>query len=272
MYHHSRGGARCDKINPMPKDPKAEKFAADQKRFTIRLWSLHLLAVLLLGAALFPAIAFFYGVWKAGAAWPVAVKLFVFSLSVSLGYFIFGTALIFLCVGAKSVLGFRIRPGLYAMYSPQALDWMSYNSLVLLANAAFLDVLRISPFQTLFYRLMGAKVGVDVNVNTGGLADLSMLDIGDHVVIGGGSAIICHAVERGFLRLETTRIGDRVSIGLGSVVMPGCVIGEGASIAPCTYLPKGTQIPPRGYWGGNPARDLRAERRLVSQNETEGSD
>ena len=55
---------------------------------------------------------------------------------------------------------------------------MGYNSLILIANSAFLDVLRLSPFQTLFYRAMGAKVGKGVNINTSGLADLSMLEIG----------------------------------------------------------------------------------------------
>jgi acetyltransferase-like isoleucine patch superfamily enzyme len=136
--------------------------------------------------------------------------------------------------------------------------------MILIANNVFLDVLRLSPFQTLFYRLMGAKVGKGANINTGGLADLSMLEIGDHVLIGGGVALICHASERGFLRLAPTKIGHNVSIGLGSVVMPDCQIGDGASVAPCSLLPKGTKIPPRGIWGGNPARDLRAERRPAS--------
>jgi acetyltransferase-like isoleucine patch superfamily enzyme len=112
---------------------------------------------------------------------------------------------------------------------------------------------------------MGAKVGNDCNINTGGLADLSLLDIGDNVLIGGGVALICHASERGFLRLEPTKIGSNVSIGIGSVILPGCEIGDGASIAPCSLLAKGTRVPAKALWGGNPARDLRAERRERSE-------
>jgi len=245
----------------MEKPDKQAQSTREMRRFQRWLWGLHLLAIVVLGLALFPMIYLFYAVWKSLAAYPPAVKVLAVSFSVSLGYFLFGLALIFLSVLAKTVLGFRIAPGLYPMYSIEALRWMGYNSLILITNSAFLDVLRISPFQTLFYRLMGAKVGKDANVNTAGLADLSMLEIGDHVVIGGGTALICHAVERGFLRLAPTKLGDRVSIGLGSVIMPGCQIGDGAVIAPCSFLPKGTQVPPRGLWGGNPARDLRAERR-----------
>ena len=112
---------------------------------------------------------------------------------------------------------------------------------------------------------MGAKVGEGVNINTAGLADLSMLDIGDNVLIGGGVALICHASERGFLRLAPTRIGNNVSIGLSSVIMPDCEIGDGASIAPCSFVPKGSKIPVKGVWGGNPAHDLRAERREMRE-------
>ncbi|HTL70488.1 MAG TPA: hypothetical protein VL404_04265 [Candidatus Eisenbacteria bacterium] len=240
-----------------------KKDASAPAAFHAWLWSLHLLAAVILGLSFFPMVLLFHTVWHSLAGQPAWVKALGLSFSIGFGYFLFGTTLIFLCVGAQKLFGFRIRPGLNPFYSHASYQWMAYNSLILIANSAFLDVLRISPFQTLFYRLMGAKIGSGVNVNTGGLADLSMLEIGDGVIIGGGVALICHSAERGLLRLEATKIGNRVSIGLGSVVMPGCEIGEGASIAPCTYLPKGTKVPPRGVWGGNPARDLRAERRAA---------
>lgn len=251
-------------MNP---EEKAQLAVRDKRRFLFWLWGLHALALLLVGLAFFPAVFLLHGVWRIFGDAALGLRVLMFSLCLSLAYFLFGVTLITLCAAARALLGFRIRQGLYPMYSIEALRWMGYNSLILIANAAFLDVLRLSPFQTYFYRAMGAKVGRDVNVNTGGLADLSMLDIGDHVVIGGGVALICHAVERGFLRLEPTTIGARASIGLGSIVMPGCTIGEGAAIAPSSFLPKGTSVPARGVWGGNPARDLRAERRAAAETE-----
>lgn len=248
---------------PISQDQKAARAKYEAKRYERWIIFLHLLAVTILGASLFPMILLFTGVWKAMSAHALWLKVLALSFSVSLGYFIFGITLIFLCVFMKNLLGFKIKPGLFAIHSTDCLKWMGYNSLILLANAAFLDTLRLSPFQTLFYRWMGAKVGEGVNINTGGLADFALLDIGNNVLIGGGVALICHASERGFIRLAPTKIGNGVSIGLGSVIMPDCEIGDGASIAPCSLLPKGTKIPPRGHWGGNPVKDLRAERGLV---------
>ena len=217
---------------------------------------------MVVGLSFFPMVLFLVGVWRLMAPYGTLPQALVFSFAIGFGYFLFGTALIIFCVLTKSLFGFRVVPGLHSIYSKETLSWMGYNSMILIANSAFLDVLRLSPFQTLFYRLMGAKVGKNPNINTGGLADLSLLEIGDSVLIGGGVALICHASERGFLRLQKTKIGNNVSIGISSVIFPGCEIGDGATIAPCSLLPKGTQVPPRGLWGGNPARDLRAERRL----------
>jgi non-ribosomal peptide synthetase-like protein len=245
----------------MTNEEKTKKAAREKTRFELWICFLHLLAILVLGFSLFPMIFLLHGVWKAMAAYPVWLKVLAFSFSIPFGYFLFGTVLIFFCVFTKDLFRFKITPGLYTIHSMESLRWMGYNSMILLANSAFLDVLRLSPFQTLFYRKMGAKVGNGVNINTAGLADLSLLEIGDNVLIGGGVALICHASERGFIRLAPTKIGNNVSVGLGSVIMPDCEIGDGAAIAPCSLLPKGTKIPPKGVWGGNPARDLRAERR-----------
>lgn len=242
-------------------DLKQKKAAWEAKRFELWKIFLHILAAAIIGLSFTPMVAFLYGIWKFFVPYGTWAQILAFSFGIGFGYFIFGTTLIFICVLAKNVFGFKISPGLFPIHSKECLNWMGYNSMILIANSAFLDVLRISPYQVLFYRLMGAKVGEGVNVNTGGLADLAMLEIGNNVLIGGGVALICHASERGFIRLEGTKLGNNISIGLGSVIMPGCEIGDGASIAPCSLLPKGTKIPPRSVWGGNPIRDLREERR-----------
>jgi non-ribosomal peptide synthetase-like protein len=227
---------------------------------------LHLLAAAVLGLAFFPMVMFLVGVWKGMGAHPLWMRALIFSFSIGFGYFIFGFTLIVVCALTKTLFRFKIAPGLHSFHSKETLSWMGYNSMVLVANSAFLDVLRLSPFQTMFYRWMGAKVGERSNINTGGLADLSLLEIGDDVTIGGGVALICHAAERGYLRLEKTKLGNKVSVGIGSVIFPGCELGDGAVIAPMSLLPRGTKVPPKGYWGGNPARDLRAERRSPAED------
>ncbi len=243
------------------KESKRKDTDKQIRRADRRIALLHLMAAAIVGLAFFPMVGLFYLVWQGLAGHAAWIKLLALSFSIGIGYFLFGTTLIVLCVLVKNLFRFKVVPGFHTMYSEEAVSWVSYNSLIVIANSAFLDVLRISPFQTLFYRLMGAKIGNDVKVNTGGLADLMLLEIGDGSLIGGGVALIGHAFERGFLRLDPVKLGKNVSIGLGSVILPGCEIGDGASIGPMSFLPRGTKIPPKGVWGGNPVKDLRAERR-----------
>lgn len=247
--------------NLITKEAKERQKRWEAARYSFWICFLHCVAVTVLGLSLFPTVFFYYAVWHFMSSYALWLKILTFSFSIGLGYFLFGTTLIFLCVLTKNILRFKVKPGLFTLHSKECLSWMGYNSLILLANNAFLDVLRLSPFQTLFYRLMGAKVGKGANINTAGLADLCLLEIGDNVLLGGGVTLICHASERGFIRVAPTKIGNNVSVGLATVIMPDCEIGDGASIAPCSLLPKGTKIPPRGVWGGNPLRDLREDRR-----------
>ena len=247
------------------------KSPTEWEKTRLEIWKsfLHLLAAVVLGFGFFPMVFFLISVWRMMGGHPLWLRALAFSFSIGFGYFIFGTAIVFVCVMTKNLFGFRVKPGLHSIYSKETMSWMGYNTMILIANSVFLDVLRLSPFQTLFYRLMGAKVGKNPNINTGGLADLSLLELGDNVLIGGGVALICHASERGYLRLEPTKIGNNVSIGISSVIFPGCELGEGAVIAPCSLLPRGTKVPPKGLWGGNPAVDLRAQRRQTASSDAQ---
>jgi len=44
---------------------------------------------------------------------------------------------------------------------------------------------------------------------------------------------------------------------MGSVIQPGCVIGEGAIVASRAVVPKWTKIPAGEVWAGVPARCIR---------------
>lgn len=237
-----------------------EKLSAARLDIFIALY--HFLAMAVIGLSFFPAVGMLYGSWRAMAGHAAWMKVFVFSFLLGPAYFVFGVSLIFVSVFMKTVLGLRLRAGVYRTFSDwEVIRWIGYNSFVLIVNACFLDVLRISPLQNLFYRAMGARIGKGVRINTAGLADLSMIQIGDNSMIGGGVTLICHAAERGHLKLSPVKIGSGVSIGLGSIVMPGVEIGDGAVIAPRSLIAAGTVIPPRGHFGGDPLRDLRKERR-----------
>jgi carbonic anhydrase/acetyltransferase-like protein (isoleucine patch superfamily) len=94
------------------------------------------------------------------------------------------------------------------------------------------------------------RVGANSNVQDcavlHGQRNLYPVIVGDWVTIGHNATVHGCVVE------------DAVLVGIGSVILNGCRIGEGSIIAAGAVVPEGTVVPPRTLWAGVPAK-LRRE-------------
>jgi hypothetical protein len=189
--------------------------------------------------------------------WPLIQKSLAFSLLLGLGYFVFGFMLVLETVGLRYALGLKLKEGEYSFFSLAGVKWAFTNAAMLIVNLLFMDFMRLTPFLPLYYRLMGARIGKRVQINTKGIADVSLIEIGDDSVIGGDAVIIGHIVEHGKLKLKRTVIGRKTTIGLGAVVMPGCVIGDKSLVAARAVLSKNTQVPDGSIFAGTPAKFIK---------------
>ncbi|HET7826513.1 MAG TPA: DapH/DapD/GlmU-related protein [Anaeromyxobacter sp.] len=210
--------------------------------------------IAILGAALFPAVAL---VEWAEARLPPAGAAHALGLAVALAaaWFVFGLALLVVLPVARWITFARGTPvGRFAYLSMGAWRWASYNALTLVLRFTFVNWIRVTPFLPLYHRLMGARIGRRVQINTAVVADQNLIEIGDDTVIGGDVTLVCHSAERGKLVTAPVRIGSRVTIGLMAVVFPGCVIGDDAIIAAGSVLSKGARVGPGEIWAGVPAR------------------
>jgi len=124
-----------------------------------------------------------------------------------------------------------------------------------------IDYVLLTPFANLLFRLLGAKLGKNVQFNSKFVFDASLLEIGDNSVIGGGAIINGHIVERGRLVLKKVKIGKNVTIGSHATIMPGCEIGDQAIIGASAVLLKNSIVEPRDVWFGLPAESLREKKR-----------
>jgi acetyltransferase-like isoleucine patch superfamily enzyme len=147
------------------------------------------------------------------------------------------------------------------MFSWEALKWAFISSLYLMIHYTFIDFILLTPFSNLLFRLLGAKLGKNVQFNSKYVFDASLLEIGDNTVIGGGAIINGHIVERTKLILKKVKIGKNVVIGSHATIMPGCEIGDRAMIGASSVLFRDTKVEPRDIWFGLPAESLREKKR-----------
>lgn len=124
-------------------------------------------------------------------------------------------------------------------YSLRVIPFFYHNSLVFLARYTVLNFVQSTPIINFFYSAMGMKIGKGCVINTVNIQDPCMIELGDHVTIGGSATIFAHYGQAGFLVIAPVKIGSGTTIGLKSSIMGDVIIADDVIIpAHEVILPK----------------------------------
>lgn len=121
--------------------------------------------------------------------------------------------------------------------------------------ARYSPSLRLKNF---LYRLTGMKVGRHVSVGLAAVFDVffpQLITIEDNAVIGYNTVVLCHEFLVDGWRTGPVVIGEGAMIGANCTVLPGVVIGKGATVSAMSLVNR--DVPPGAAVGGVPARPLR---------------
>ncbi|MEV5508707.1 Pls/PosA family non-ribosomal peptide synthetase [Streptomyces orinoci] len=110
-----------------------------------------------------------------------------------------------------------------------------------------------TPFKNLLWRMLGVRVGRRVFDDGCDLSERTLTTIGDDCTLGFSSKIQCHSQEDGTFKSDRTVLGAGCTLGINALVHYGVTMGEGAVLAPDSFLMKGEEVPAHARWGGNPA-------------------
>ena len=131
-------------------------------------------------------------------------------------------------------------------------------------NFTIISLGRVSPsfiLKNFLYRLLGVKIGHNASVGLMVMLDIffpETIEIGDNVIIGYNTTLLGHEFLKDEWRKGKVIIEKDVTIGANCTILPGVAIGEGAVVSAMTLVNR--DIPPHSFWGGVPARDLRADK------------
>jgi hypothetical protein len=112
-----------------------------------------------------------------------------------------------------------------------------------------------APLSRGFYQLLGAKFGSG-SYSAGILLDPPYVKIGENSLIGFDAVLCSHALEGEFVSFENITIGNNVTVGLRSMIMPGVIIDDNAIIAAGALVTKNTHIKNGEVWAGIPAKKI----------------
>ena len=117
--------------------------------------------------------------------------------------------------------------------------------------------LLIPPFTSIWHRFLGARIGKASFPSACLIGDSQYVTVGDECVLGANSILSPHISVGNYYALEKIELGNRVTIGVQSVVYGGVRIGDGALVLPHSCVTPGARIGPNEMWGGNPAKKVK---------------
>ncbi|MBD3311960.1 hypothetical protein GF352_00685 [archaeon] len=148
-----------------------------------------------------------------------------------------------------------LKEGVFSTDSKEMKSWIA--SQLVLNIIAFFRNLRIPPpaIRRLYCNTFRTRFG-NILVHAG-FVEHSLVDVGDNVVIGNNSEIWGHMIKGDEIIIKKVRIGNNVTIGAKSLVMPGVEIGNGTIVGACSLVPKNKKLEPNSLYLGIPVRKVK---------------
>jgi non-ribosomal peptide synthetase-like protein len=156
-----------------------------------------------------------------------------------------------LSIAAKWLIIGRYRAGAYPLWGSYYLRWWLVARLQAMSGAG---ILAGTPLMSLYYRLMGAKVGRGCALDTAHCSIFDLVHIGDDTSIGAETQLPGYRVEDGLLRIGRVEIGSRCFIGVHSALGLDVRMGNDTRLDDQSLLPDGAAIADGEWRGGAPAQ------------------
>ncbi|MEQ1693569.1 MAG: aminotransferase class I/II-fold pyridoxal phosphate-dependent enzyme, partial [Gemmatimonas sp.] len=209
-----------------------------------------LITLALLGVALLPAV----WLWREAYLVLDFVGLAVFA---PFAYAIWGVTFCLLFVVVKYLVRGRAAQGSYPFFSIVVARWAFITQVSKVAHELFVFWVMGTDFIVWWYRLLGARIGQRVTINTVFVYDWDLLEIGDDSFIGGRSTLMGHIGQKGRVAFAPTTIGKRCTIGQDTTVFAGVVMEDGAVLGANSLALEGQHLRSGGVYLGVPARVIR---------------
>lgn len=126
--------------------------------------------------------------------------------------------------------------------------FLCFMNLTLFFQSTLLPIL----FRKFALQLLGAKIANGVFAICGNVTDPHMLVMDENVILGDECQISSHAIitisTGDALVVKKIHLKKNCIIGARAMLLPGVVVGEGATVAPNIVVPMNTLIPANTHW------------------------
>ncbi len=123
-----------------------------------------------------------------------------------------------------------------------------------LAVPLFLESLLGTPFLNFFFRILGAKIGKRVFMDTTDIDEHDLICVGDDVALNEAACLQTHLFEDRVMKLSHLTVMDRCVVGSNAIVLYDSAMESGSQLGDLSLLMKGETLPKDTEWEGSPAQ------------------
>jgi hypothetical protein len=194
------------------------------------------------GMATIPAVFLHEFVQTLTQHWQTPWRQIVSAIAIPFYYFSYGVSVLFLAPLFNKLNPWKLKASRGNWFGLSSIPWFYHNALTYLVRFTFLDFVTPSPLNTLFFKMMGMKIGKGVMINTPYISDPCMITLEDHVTVGGSATIFAHYGQKGILIISPVVIGKGATIGLKASIMGDVVVGPAVVVPPHSVLLPKTRL------------------------------
>lgn len=110
-----------------------------------------------------------------------------------------------------------------------------------------------TPYLCWYFRLLGAKIGRRVYLDTAEMTEFDLVEVGDEAALNETCTLQTHLFEDRVMKMSYLRIGKRCSVGANSTVLYDTFMANDSALEDLSLLMKGEVLPAGTAWTGIPA-------------------
>ena len=155
-----------------------------------------------------------------------------------------------LVVAAVRIVGIALDTGPAPVHSRQA--WQAWTTLRVLDEArTWLFPLYASTLTPPWFRLLGAKIGRDVEISTALLIP-NLTTVNDGAFLADDTLIGSYELGGGWLRIDRAKVGKRAFVGNSGMTAPGRKVPKQGLVAVLSAAPRRSKAKAGTSWLGSP--------------------
>jgi non-ribosomal peptide synthetase-like protein len=159
--------------------------------------------------------------------------------------------MLMVAISLKWLIIGRYKPGKYPLWG-----WYYFRFWLVTAIEGTVPVSYLSgtPLLSVYLRLMGAKVGKNVFIQSDNFAIYDLLTLGDDSSLNADATLLGYSVRDGLLHIGTVTVGSRCFVGTRAIICENASMADDSALEDLSLLQPGQEIGPGETWIGSPAQ------------------